>query len=154
MLLGGDYILVSVVVVVVLLVLVCALGLVVVFFLLVLLMPIMPLRLVVVRVVVVAGAGVVLVVLVVDIFDELVLISVVAGVVWAEAARLPPTSRVARKPKKRFISEKGVEVEGLKLTPGVLVRRISRSVRLVLSKPIAVLLQRSILLLKTCALLR
>ena len=54
----------------------------------------------------VVAAGTVLVeVLVVDIFDELVLISVVVGVVWAEAARLPPTSRVAKKPKKRFIRE-------------------------------------------------
>ena len=52
---------------------------------------------VVVRVVV-AGACIVLVVV---IFDELLLI--VAGAVWAWAARPPVTSKAARNPKKRFM---------------------------------------------------
>jgi hypothetical protein len=53
---------------------------------------------VVVRVVVVLGTWVVRVVV---IFDELLLI--VAGVVWAWAARPPVTSKAARNPKKRFM---------------------------------------------------
>ena len=53
---------------------------------------------VVLRVVVVLGTWVVLVVV---IFDELLLI--VAGVVWAWAARPPVTSKAARNPKKRFM---------------------------------------------------
>ena len=54
----------------------------------------------VVRVVVVLGTWVVLVVV---IFDELVLIVPVAGVVWACVARLPVTSKAAKNPKKRFM---------------------------------------------------
>ena len=53
---------------------------------------------VVVRVVVVLGTWVVLVVV---IFDELLLI--VAGVVWAWAAKPPVTNKAARNPKKRFM---------------------------------------------------
>lgn len=52
---------------------------------------------VVVRVVVVGAC----VVLIVVIFDELLLI--VAGAVWAWAARPPVTSKAARNPKKRFM---------------------------------------------------
>lgn len=55
---------------------------------------------VVVRVVVVAGTCAVLVVV---IFDELLLIVPVAGVVWAWAERPPATSRAAMIPKKRFM---------------------------------------------------
>lgn len=55
---------------------------------------------VVVRVVVVLGTWVVLVVV---IFDELVLIVPVAGVVWACAARPPVTNKAAKNPKKRFM---------------------------------------------------
>jgi hypothetical protein len=55
---------------------------------------------VVVRVVVVAGTWAVWVVV---IFDEWLLIVLVAGVVWAWAARLPVTNKAARNPKKRFM---------------------------------------------------
>jgi len=61
----------------------------------------------VVRVVVVVAG--VCDVLIVVIFDEL--LPMVAGVVWAWAARPPVTNRAARNPKKRFIKrkEKGVK---------------------------------------------
>jgi hypothetical protein len=55
---------------------------------------------VVVRVVVVAGTCEVLVVV---IFDELLLIVLAAGAVWAWAARPPVTNNAARNPKKRFM---------------------------------------------------
>ncbi len=51
-------------------------------------------------VVVVAGVCDVLVVV---IFDELVLIVLVVGVVWAWAERLPATSSAAKKLKRRFM---------------------------------------------------
>jgi len=58
--------------------------------------------LVFVVVVVAAGACIVLVVV---IFDELLVVPM-AGAVWAWAERPPATSRVARKPKKRFMVKK------------------------------------------------
>ena len=80
----------------------------------------MPAGLVMVDVLVVVVAGVCDVVVVV-IFDELLLI--VAGVVWAWAARPPVTSKAARNPKKRFMVW---EEKWVKKPPPFLAENVSK----------------------------
>ena len=66
---------------------------------------VMPAGLVMVVVLVVVRAGA-CDTLVVIVFDELLLIVVAAGVVWAWAAKLLATTRAAKKPERRFMCER------------------------------------------------
>jgi hypothetical protein len=63
----------------------------------------MPAGLVMVVVLVVVWAAGACDTLVVVVFDELLLIDVAAGVVWALATKLLATTRAAKKPERRFI---------------------------------------------------
>jgi hypothetical protein len=63
----------------------------------------MPAGLVMVVVLVVVWAAGACDTLVVVVFDELLLIDVAAGVVWALAAKLLATTKAAKKPERRFM---------------------------------------------------